>query len=138
MKSNICFFLPMKKIPRTTAQQKGINFDNHTVYTKDEVLRIHDYFKTQLAPHAPEKPITGAVRVLTKWCYPTKTEAKWGMWKTTKPDIGNAVKLFHDVMEELGFFANDSQIASEINEKFWTDPLHSGIFVAVEKLKTKG
>ncbi len=130
----IQFFLPMKKIPRTTAQQKGINFDTRSVYTKDEVLKIHAMFKNALTEHRPAEPLTGPVRVLTKWCYPTKVEKKWGTWKHTKPDIGNAVKLFHDVMEEVGFFANDSQIASEINEKFWTAPLRSGIFVVVERL----
>ena len=138
MKTEFQFFLPMKKIPRTTSQQKGINFDTKTVFTKDEVLQIRALFKNLLAAHVPEKPITGPVQVLTKWCYPTKTESKWGNWKHTKPDVGNAVKLFHDVMEELGYFANDSQIASEINQKFWTDPLHGGIFVAIEKLNSKG
>jgi Holliday junction resolvase RusA-like endonuclease len=74
------------------------------------------------------------VQVLTKWCFPCADAKRFGAWKATKPDVGNSVKLLHDVMEELGFFANDSQIASEINQKFWTDPLHSGIYVEVESL----
>ena len=124
----------MKKIPRTTSQQKGVNFETKRVYTKDEVLRVRAMFRDALAPHKPAEPMKGAVQVLTKWCYPTATAKKWGSWKSTKPDVGNAVKLFHDVMEDLDFFANDSQIASEINQKFWTEPGKSGIFVAFETL----
>ena len=95
---------------------------------------IRSKFENALTPHRPQEPISGPVRVMTKWCYPTKREKLWGAWKSTKPDVGNAVKLFHDVMEDVGFFTNDAQIASEINEKFWTDPMRSGIFVVVEKL----
>ena len=132
---NTQFFLPMKKIPRTTSQMKGINWAEKKVFTKPELIAVQATYKNALAPYRPESPIKGAVQVITKWCFPTANKKKWGMWKPTKPDVGNSVKLFHDVMEDLGFFTNDSQIASEINQKFWTDPEHSGIFVQITKLE---
>lgn len=130
------FFLPMKKIPRTTSQQKGIDFDNRRVFTKPELLAVAAKYASALAPHRPPEPLTGALQVLTKWCFPSIDKRRWGAWKATKPDIGNSVKLLHDVMEDLAFFANDSQIASEINQKFWTNPEHAGIFVIIETLDT--
>ncbi len=131
----IQFFLPMKKIPTITSQQKGINHQTGTVYTKEAVKAARAKFATALAAHTPSEPITGAVQVLTKWCHPTTKRERWGTWKVTTPDLGNCTKLFHDVMEDLGFFANDAQIASEINQKFWTDPQHSGIFVQIDNLE---
>ena len=41
-------------------------------------------------------------------------------------------KILKDIMEELGFFVNDSRIASEINEKFWAKI--PGIYIKIEEL----
>jgi Holliday junction resolvase RusA-like endonuclease len=133
--SEFQFFLPMKKIPTATSQQKGIDFERRRVFTKPELLKVHAIYAAALAPHRPEVPLTGPVQVMTKWCFPSADPKRWGRWKATKPDVGNSTKLLHDVMEELGFFGDDCQIASEINQKFWTDPARAGIFVKIETLE---
>lgn len=133
--NDLQFFLPMKKVPTVTSQQKGIDWKRRLVFTKPELLRVHATYAAALAQHRPEAPFFGAVQVMTKWCFPSPKAERWGRWKATKPDVGNSTKLLHDVMEALGFFADDCQIASEINQKFWTDPARAGIFVKIESLE---
>ena len=40
--------------------------------------------------------------------------------------------MLKDIMEELKFFTNDSRVASEVIEKFWSDV--PGIFISLSEL----
>ncbi len=44
----------------------------------------------------------------------------------------NLNKALKDIMEDLGFYVNDSRVASEIIEKFWAEI--PGIYIRLEKL----
>ena len=84
-----------------------------------------------LGQHVPKKKYTGAVRLITKWCFP-RGKHKDGTYKTTSPDTDNMVKLLKDCMTDLGFWTDDAIVASEIIEKFWaTIP---GIYIKIEEL----
>jgi Holliday junction resolvase RusA-like endonuclease len=124
----------MKKLPTVTSQEKGIDSRGGVrVYTKDEIRAAKLLFIGLLSKHAPPKPLTGAVRLTTKWCYLTRVHRD-GEYKITRPDTDNTVKLFKDCMTATGFWKDDAQVASEITEKFWVRESPSGIYVKVEEL----
>ncbi len=127
------FFLPMIP-PTVTHQEKKIAVKNGKVivYEPPELAEAREKFRAYLSRHKPEKPFTGALRLVTKWCWPTEGKKNNPTWKTTWPDTDNLIKLFKDCMTAEGFWKNDSIVASEITEKFWADP--AGIFVGIYEL----
>lgn len=128
------FFLPMKEIPTVTHQQKKVRVihGKPQFYEPDELKETRAMFMDLLAPYAPNEPMDGPLRLTTKWLFPRIKGTTDGQYKHTKPDTENLLKLPKDCMQELGFFVNDSRVASEITEKFWSDTV--GIYVRLENL----
>lgn len=128
------FFIPMKKIPTVTHQQKKVRVihGKPQFYEPDELKETRAMFMELLAPYAPDEPMDGPLRLTTKWLFPKVKGTTNGQYKHTKPDTENLLKLPKDCMQELGFFVNDSRVASEITEKFWADTV--GIYVRLENL----
>ena len=128
------FFLPMRKVPTVTHQQKQVTMRNGkpVFYEPAAVKSARSKLLAHLGKHAPAKPHTGPIRLVVKWCYPIAGEHTDGEWKTTKPDVDNAQKLLQDCMTELGFWKDDAQIASLIAEKFWARI--PGIYIRIEEL----
>ncbi len=124
----------MKKIPTVTHQQKKVRVVNGKpqFYEPDELKETRAMFMELLAPYAPNEPMDGPLRLTTKWLFPKIKGTTNGQYKHTKPDTENLLKLPKDCMQELGFFVNDSRVASEITEKFWSDTV--GIYVRLENL----
>lgn len=134
-KKKISFFIPLKKIPTITTQEKKITIVNNkpVVYETQELKNTRQLFITHLTTHAPEKEFVGPLRLTTKWLFPTTHKHLIGKYKTTKPDTDNMIKLFKDCMTVVGFWKDDALIASEITEKFWNSV--TGIYVEVEELE---
>lgn len=132
------FFLLM--IPPTHTYQQGSRTaerNGKVIRYQDEQLRdVKSKFAAYLNRYVPERPMVGALRLITKWCYPIKGNHRNGEYKTSKPDTENSLKLFKDVMTELNYWKDDAQVASEITEKFWADI--PGIYVCVEELVQNG
>lgn len=132
------FFLPM--IPPTHTYQQGNRTavrDGKVIRYKDEqLIDVKAKFTAYLSKYIPERPMTGALRLITKWCHPIKGNHRDGEYKTSKPDTENSLKLFKDVMTELKYWKDDAQVASEITEKFWADI--PGIYVSIEELPPNG
>lgn len=128
------FFIPMKKIPTVTHQQKKVRVirGKPQFYEPDELKEARELFMELLAPYAPKEPMDGPLRLTTKWLFPKVKGTTNGQYKHTEPDTENLLKLPKDCMQELGFFVNDSRVASEITEKFWADTV--GIYVRLENL----
>lgn len=128
------FFIPMKKIPTVTHQQKKVRVihGKPQFYEPDQLMETRAMFMELLAPYAPDEPLDGPLRLTTKWLFPKIKGTTNGQYKHTKPDTENLLKLPKDCMQELGFFVNDSRVASEITEKFWSDTV--GIYVRLESL----
>lgn len=128
------FFIPMKKIPTVTHQQKKVRVihGKPQFYEPDQLMETRAMFMDLLAPYAPNEPMDGPLRLTTKWLFPRIKGTTDGQYKHTKPDTENLLKLPKDCMQELGFFVNDSRVASEITEKFWADTV--GIYVRLENL----
>ena len=128
------FFIPMKKIPTVTHQQKKWTVKNGKPqsYEPEKLKETRAMFMELLAPYAPNEPMDGPLRLTTKWLFPKIKGTTNGQYKHTKPDTDNLVKLLKDCMERTGFYVNDSRVASEIIEKFWADTV--GIYVRLENL----
>ena len=130
--NNIEFFMQMIP-PTVTAQEKKVSFKSKRFYDEPTLKEAKLKLKSHLAAYVPEKPFDGPLQVVTKWVFPVIKGKKNGQYKHTKPDTHNLNKALFDIMEDLGFFVNDSRVASEIIEKFWGDI--PGIYVAIRKLK---
>jgi len=128
------FFMPMKKVPTVTHQEKQVHVVNGkpVFYEPEELKAARAKLQAHLGKYVPEEKYTGPVRLITKWCFPVLGKHQNGEYKTSKPDTDNLVKLLKDVMTELHFWKDDAQVASEITEKFWSDL--PGIYVKVESL----
>lgn len=127
------FFVPMK-LPTKTHQEKKVRVVNGkpVFYEPAELAAVRAKFRDALATYVPHQPFVGAVRLVTKWCFPVSGKHSDGEYRTSKPDTDNLVKLLKDVMTGLHFWKDDAQVASEIIEKFWADI--PGLFVAVEEI----
>ena len=88
--------------------------------------------RAHLIPHIPDQPFDGALRLVVKWCFPITGKHHDGEYKHTKPDTDDLNKALKDIMEDLGFYVNDSRVASETIEKFWAQV--PGIWIHLEKI----
>ena len=127
------FFVPMK-LPTKTHQEKKVHVVNGkpVFYEPTELAAVRSKFRDALATYVPYQPFVGAVRLVTKWCFPVSGKHSDREYRTSKPDTDNLVKLLKDVMTGLHFWKDDAQVASEVIEKFWADI--PGLFVAVEEI----
>lgn len=117
--------------PPTITQQQH-RFANGHVYEGRELKEARLKLRYALVPYVPDEPFDGPLRLVVKWCFPLIKGKQPGTYKDTKPDTDNLNKMLKDEMERLGFFVNDSRVASEIIEKFWNDI--PGIYIELEKL----
>lgn len=135
------FFLPM--IPPTTTQQEhkvAINKKTGRVvfYDPPELAAARAKLTDYVGRFAPEHPILGPVRLITKWIWPLDMPAlenidpDYFVWKETKPDTDNLIKLLKDCMTRTGFWKDDAQVVSEITEKFLA--FKPGIYIQVVML----
>lgn len=128
------FFMPMKKPPTTTHQQKAVRVvDGKPNFYEPEPLKAARALLTaHMGKHVPEEKYMGPVRVYVKWCFPITGKHTDGKYKHTRPDIDNSQKLLFDVMTDLGFWKDDSLVVSLIAEKFWA--AMPGIYIKIEEV----
>lgn len=128
------FFLPMKP-PTITAQEHKVTVVNGKpkFYDPPELKMAKAKIRDALIPHIPSQKMDGPIRLVVKWCFPITGKHNDGEYKYTKPDTDDLNKALKDIMEELGFYVNDSRVASEIIEKFWAKI--PGIYICLEEIK---
>lgn len=128
------FFMPMAKVPTTTHQQKQVRVvkGKPVFYDPPDVKKAREKLTAHLAKHAPEKMISGSVRLIVKWCFPITGKHNDGEYKWTKPDLDNSNKILQDCMTKLGFWKDDSYVVSLIAEKFWAK--QPGIYIRIEEM----
>lgn len=127
------FFMPMLP-PTKTHQEKQWKIVNDKVifYEPAELKATRTKLQAHLAGHVPVEKYTGAVRLVTKWCFPITGQHQDGEYKTSKPDTDNLQKLLKDIMTDLGYWTDDALVVSEITEKFWARV--PGIYIAIEEV----
>ena len=126
------FFVPLKKVPTTTHQMKQVNFKNKTIYEPLALKAARSMLMAHVGQFQIAQPLTGPLRLTTKWLFPITGKHQDGEYKATRPDTDNLNKLLKDCMQELKFFRDDSQVASEIIEKFYSSK--TGIYIRIEEL----
>ena len=135
------FFMPMLP-PTKTHQEKRVRIGKDDkgkpipiFYEDDELKAVRLKLIGHLGKHVPDKKYTGGVRFITKWLFaiPENSKHKNGDYKITKPDTDNMIKTMKDCMTKLGYWKDDSLVASEIIEKFWADK--PGIYICIESLE---
>lgn len=121
--------------PTKTHQEKQVRVvkGKPVFYEPAELLAVRQKLEAHLAKHVPDEKYTGAVRLMTKWCFPITGKHVDGQFKTTKPDTDNMIKTLKDVMTKMGYWKDDSLVASEIIEKFWAAV--PGIYIRIEDLE---
>lgn len=127
------FFINMDP-PTKTYQEHRVGISKYGkpyFYEDRELKEVRARYRDRLAPFIPDTPLTGPIRLMVKWCFP-KGRHHDGQYKDTKPDTDNMIKLLKDEMTRAGFWKDDAQVASEINEKFWAE--QSGIYVEIQTL----
>lgn len=129
------FFMPMKKVPTKTHQEKQVKVVNGkpVFYEPKELAAERKKLEAYLGNYVPEKKYTCGVRLYVKWCFLVSGRHRNGEYRITKPDTDNLQKMLKDVMTKLGFWTDDALVASEIVEKFWADM--PGIYICIEPLE---
>lgn len=100
--------------------------------TERELIRM-------MIPYAPKQPLDGPLLLVVRWQYPyRRADNKWKKSGEeyscdTLPDTDNLIKGLKDIMEGLGFYKNDSQVARDDFHKFWGP--NPGIFISLNKIK---
>ena len=111
----------------TAQQQKTVARGRFiTKYDPPNVKEMKRIWTSQLTPHIPVEPLEGALCMEVLFAYPyRKADAKKAqgreVWKDTSADLDNMNKGLADIMEKLGFFKNDGQIASLTMYKIWAE-----------------
>ncbi len=128
------FFIPLKKIPTVTHQQKKIDTrkSKPIVYEPESLANARALFEAHLGKHVPDEPITDGVRLFVKWLFPITGKHTSGEYKLTRPDTDNLQKLFKDCMTKVGFWKDDAIVCSEVIEKFYNNV--TGIWVYIETI----
>lgn len=113
--------------PKGTAQQQKTVARGKFIskYDPPNVKEMKRIFTRELMPYTLAEPLEGALRLEVLFAYPyRKADDKKAqgrdMWKNTQPDCDNLVKGLNDIMERLGFYSNDGQIASLTIKKIWS------------------
>lgn len=128
------FFMPMKKVPTVTHQQKQVTVvnDKPVFYEPAELKAARAKLMAHLGRQVPEQMYTKPVRLIVKWCFPITGKRQDGEYKSTKPDIDNSQKLLFDCMTDLKFWKDDALVVSLIAEKFWAKL--PGIYIRIEEV----
>ena len=135
------FFMPM--IPPTVTHQEhkvAVRDSKPVFYEPPDLKAARQKLLDYVGRYAPLDPLSGPLRLMTKWIWPVpepvlkdvQGEVDWAVYKVTKPDTDNIIKLLKDCMTRCRFWHDDAQVASEITEKFLG--LHPGIYVRIEEL----
>ena len=134
----IAFHIPIIP-PKATSQGAGkriVVMDGKPMFFKNSKAQGAENDLTLLCSrHTPNEPLTGPVKLQVDFVFPwrksepQKRIALGRVPHTSKPDCSNLVKMLEDVMTKLGFWKDDSQIASLTVTKAWGDKV--GIYVAI-------
>lgn len=128
------FFMPMEKPPTVTAQEHKVRMigGRPVFYDTPELADAKDLLCGMLQKNKPQKPISGAVHLITVWMFPAGKH-KDGEWRTTKPDTDNLQKLLKDCMTKCGYWVDDAQVVWESVQKRWAKD-KTGIYIEIRKL----
>lgn len=114
-----CF--EVEKIPQTT-HQSGTRYDprSHRTYKSKQLIEVENMYKRLFKPYIPEVPAEGEVRVKMVFLYKTAKRLRL-LPRLARPDLDNMAKTVLDVMTQLKFWNDDSQVGVLILKKANSD-----------------
>ena len=131
-------------MPKGSAQQKGetvkykringklIPYIEH--YRTAKVQAMRNMFAYKLKRYRPSEPSDKPIRLTVIMYFDIKSPKKlWGRYKTTKVDIDNYYKELADVMTDLGFWNDDSQVVDLRLIKYYAEK--ATIFIRIEEIE---
>ena len=94
-----------------TQQQKGETIIKGRIhhYEKKNVRESKDALRWQLKPYVPKEPLGGPIALKIEWRFELK-RCKRRFWKVTRPDLDNLEKGLLDVLTDMNFWNDDSQV----------------------------
>ncbi len=119
------------KIPGSTKQQRKISGKKSYPTMGLRVARAT--WQAALEPHAPEKPLAGAVamEIVLNYHNPSK---KRTFYKTTRPDLDNLAKIIIDALVTTGYMMNDAQVVELKLAKYYTSTAER-VTIEIEELE---
>lgn len=142
MANAIYFFVPFQVQPKQADRSRiaqnahGDNYIAH--YPSAKVKENTRNLAALIEPHRPHELFRGPLRVEITICYAwrkaetNKHRLLAALPKDTKPDADNLSKGITDVLESIGFFANDAQIAELHVRKCWT--AKPGFYLRIDEI----
>ena len=120
--------------PTVTAQEHKVTVikGKPVFYDPPELNQAKMKLAAHLAKHKPRQKYTGAVELVTKWCFP-RGRHKDGEYRTSRPDTDNLQKMLKDCMTMADFWTDDALVCREITEKFWAGL--PGIYIRITELE---
>ena len=122
----------------TTAQQKGVRVIGRRVmfYKKPEVVQAERWLWGSLLCFSPTEPYEGALYVRIMWLFDKKslTKKEDRTFRIARPDLDNMFKGLADVMSDMGFWKDDSQIVKMDLTKGWSKK-YPGLFFQIWQLE---
>ena len=133
----IQFFVPLKKIPKVTHQDKIISVKNGKpiIFDSPRLKEAKSIFENGLAGFAPkhkDQMLNAPIGVELYWCFSVEKDKQPGDYHIVKPDADNLAKTFIDRMTYMGFWKDDSHVSKVVSEKRY-DKI-SGVFVKAYEL----
>lgn len=125
----------IKGSPSTiTAQQKGERVVRGKVfhYKKANVRLAEEQLRDSLLGYVPAVPYQCCIYLRVMWLFDKKSLAKKDSrtFKKERPDLDNLLKGTADVMTDMGFWGDDSQIVKVDLTKAWSKE-YPGLFVQI-------
>lgn len=116
-------------IPNSTAQQRRMTAKGG--FLPPRTMQAKAFWQALMEKHAPPAPLTGPLSLIVIFYYQKKTKT---LYKTTKPDLDNLMKMVQDAMQQTGYFVNDSQISILSVGKYYSTDF-AGIRLSLEQLQ---
>jgi Holliday junction resolvase RusA-like endonuclease len=115
------FYLYFDTMPKGTAQQKRYDGRTGHYFKSKTLVETEKIFHHALYPHRPKRPSELPVKVCLRFYFDVKDKKKWGLPKTTMPDVDNFCKAFLDQMTQCGFWEDDAQVYKLVAEKYYAE-----------------
>ena len=125
----------IKGTPSTvTAQQKGERVVHGKVfhYKKANVRLAEAELRDDLLEHVPETPYQCPIYLRVMWLFDKKslTRKDYKTFRKERPDLDNLLKGCADVMTDMGFWGDDSQLVKVDLTKAWSKE-YPGLFIQI-------
>lgn len=115
------------KIPQTTHQSgTRIDFRSRRTYKSKQLLEVEAMYKALLRPYAPEQPAEGGILVEIDFLYKATKKLR-PLPRLARPDVDNMAKTVLDIMTQLHFWNDDSQVVFLADGKEYSD--HNEIYI---------